>query len=98
MGNGTAGSREPARRHRRGYYFGTAGAATLPTKWDVNQTWVGLSSGPTNSPTDQTVRNPQYNADGTLVQTRLTPQNAGFGAVTAAQAMRSVQLQLRFQF
>ena len=51
-----------------------------------------------NSPTDQTVRNPQYNADGTLVETRLTPQNAGFGAVTAAQAMRSAQLQLRFQF
>ena len=26
------------------------------------------------SPTDQTVRNPQFNADGTLVQTRLQPQ------------------------
>jgi hypothetical protein len=51
-----------------------------------------------NSPTDQTVRNSQYNADGTLVQTRLIPQNAGFGAVTAAQAMRTVQIQLRFQF
>jgi hypothetical protein len=51
-----------------------------------------------NSPTDQTVRNPQYNADGTLNQARLTPQNAGFGAVSAAQAMRTVQVQLRFQF
>ena len=51
-----------------------------------------------NSPTDQTVRNPQYNADGSLVQTRLTPQNAGFGAVTGAQPMRSAQIQLRFQF
>ena len=52
-----------------------------------------------NSPTDQTVRNPQFNADGTLVQSdRLHPQNAGFGAVTAAQAMRTVQVQLRFQF
>ena len=51
-----------------------------------------------NSPTDQTVRNPQFNADGTLVQTRLTPQNAGFGAATGAQAMRTAQLQLRFQF
>jgi len=52
------------------------------------------------SPTDQTVRNPQFNADGTLVQSpnRLIPQNAGFGAVTAAQAMRTVQVQLRFQF
>ena len=51
-----------------------------------------------NSPTDQTVRNPQYNADGSLVQTRLTPQNAGFGAVTGAQPMRTAQIQLRFQF
>ena len=50
------------------------------------------------SPTDQTVRNPQYNADGTLVATRLTPVNAGFGAATAAQAMRTIQVQLRFQF
>jgi hypothetical protein len=51
-----------------------------------------------NSPTDQTVRNPQYNADGTLVSTRLTPANAGFGAVNGAQALRSLQLQLRFAF
>jgi hypothetical protein len=51
-----------------------------------------------NSPTDQTVRNPQFNADGTLVQTRLIPQNAGFGAVTGAQAMRTAQIQLRVQF
>ena len=51
-----------------------------------------------NSPTDQTVRNPQYNADGTLNQTRLTPATAGFGAVTSAQALRSLQLQLRFSF
>ena len=51
-----------------------------------------------NSPTDQTVRNPQYRADGTVDPTRLKPQNAGFGAVTSAQGMRSLQLQLRFQF
>ena len=51
-----------------------------------------------NSPTDQTVRNPQYLADGTVDPARLTPRNAGFGAVTSAQAMRSVQLQLRFSF
>jgi hypothetical protein len=51
-----------------------------------------------NSPTDQTVRNPQFNADGTLNEARVRPQNAGFGAVTAAQAMRTAQLQLRFQF
>jgi hypothetical protein len=50
------------------------------------------------SPTDQTVRNPQYSVDGTLVPTRLTPLNAGFGAALTAQAMRTLQLQLRFQF
>ncbi len=50
------------------------------------------------SPTNQSVRNPQYNADGTLVDTRLTPRTAGFGAVTGAQAMRSVQLQIRYGF
>jgi hypothetical protein len=51
-----------------------------------------------NSPTDQSVRNPQYNADGSLVQSRLTPANAGFGAVTGAQANRSLQLQFRLSF
>jgi hypothetical protein len=51
-----------------------------------------------NSPTDQTVRNAQYLADGTIDATRLKPQNAGFGAVSSAQGMRSLQLQLRFQF
>jgi hypothetical protein len=51
-----------------------------------------------NSPTDQTVRNPQFNADGSPVATRLRPQDAGFGAVTGAQGMRTMQAQIRFQF
>ena len=51
-----------------------------------------------NSPTDQTVRNSQYLANGELDPARLTPRNAGFGAVTGAQAMRSLQLQIRFGF
>jgi len=52
-----------------------------------------------NNPADPiTLRNPQYNADGTLVSTRLTPQTAGAGAVTGAQALRTVQAQLRFTF
>jgi hypothetical protein len=51
-----------------------------------------------NSPTDQTVRNAQYNTDGTLNQARLQPRNAGFGAATGAAALRSLQLQLRFRF
>jgi hypothetical protein len=50
------------------------------------------------SPTDQTVTNPQFDLQGNLVSTRLTPTNAGFGAATAANPMRSVQAQIRFQF
>lgn len=51
-----------------------------------------------NSPTDPTLRNNQYNADGTINTNRLKPQDAGFGAVNSAQAMRSTQLQIRFRF
>jgi hypothetical protein len=50
------------------------------------------------NPTTQVVRNNQYNADGTLNTARLTPRTAGFGAADRAQGMRSVQIQLRFQF
>ena len=50
------------------------------------------------SPTNQTLTNSQYLPDGSLDPARLTPRNAGFGAVTGAQALRSVQLQVRFQF
>jgi hypothetical protein len=50
------------------------------------------------SPTNQTLTNNQYLADGTLNPNRLLPRNAGFGAVTGAQAMRSIQAQVRFQF
>jgi hypothetical protein len=50
------------------------------------------------SPTQQTVRNPQYLADGTVDQTRLLTTSAGFGAATTAQALRSVQIQARFSF
>ena len=51
-----------------------------------------------NSPTDLTVRNAQFNADGTLNQARVKPRDAGFGAASTAQAMRTIQIQLRFQF
>jgi hypothetical protein len=62
-----------------------------------------------NSPTDLTVRNPQFNADGSVVSNRLTPRNAGFGAATGAQNRgpdgantgnynRTVQIAFRFQF
>ena len=63
-----------------------------------------------NSPTDLTVRNPQFNPDGSLVATRLTPRTAGFGAATGAlnrspdggvntgNYNRTIQAQIRFQF
>jgi len=52
-----------------------------------------------NSPTDQTtIRNAQYLSDGTLDPTKLVPRNAGFGAVTGAQPLRSVQAQIRLEF
>ncbi len=51
-----------------------------------------------NNPTSMTLVNNQFNADGSLNQARLTPRTAGFGAATSAQAMRNIQLQLRFQF
>jgi hypothetical protein len=51
-----------------------------------------------NSPTDQTVRNSQFNTDGSLNESRLTPRNAGFGAVTSAAGMRTIRLTARFSF
>jgi hypothetical protein len=50
------------------------------------------------SPTNLTMVNSQFNADGTLNATRLTPRNSGFGAATGARGLRNIQLQLRFQF
>ena len=52
-----------------------------------------------NSPADPTtIRNNQFNADGSLNTARLLPNTAGAGAVTGAQAMRSMQMQVRFIF
>ena len=52
------------------------------------------------SPDNQgTILNNQFNADGSLNTARLLPKfSAGAGAATGAQAMRSMQLQVRFQF
>jgi len=50
------------------------------------------------SPTNLTLLNSQYNADGSLNQARLLPRNAGFGAATAAGDMRSFQGMIRFSF
>ena len=51
-----------------------------------------------DNPTSMTLQNNQFNADGSLNQSRLTPRNAGFGAATTAEALRNIQLQIRFQF
>ena len=52
-----------------------------------------------NSPADpNTLRNNQYGTDGTLNTARITPVNAGAGAATGAQAMRTIQAQIRFTF
>jgi hypothetical protein len=51
-----------------------------------------------NSPTDLTVRNSQYLADGSIDPNRRTPNTAGFGAVSGAAGLRSVQGQIRFTF
>src|SRR5688572_19710343 len=51
-----------------------------------------------NSPTDHTIRNNQFLANGTLNPARLTPENAGYGAAEGALNMRTVQMQIRFQF
>jgi hypothetical protein len=50
------------------------------------------------SPTDMTVVNSQYLADGSLDPNRLTPRTAGFGAATGAQPLRNMLLQVRFGF
>jgi hypothetical protein len=45
-----------------------------------------------------TIVNNQFNADGSLNQARVRPQNAGFGAVNAWQAARTLQAYIRFKF
>lgn len=52
-----------------------------------------------SSPDDPTTaRNLPFDANGNLIESRSTPRNAGFGGVTAYQAPRSVQAQIRFSF
>jgi hypothetical protein len=51
-----------------------------------------------DNPVSQNILNAQYNADGSLNESRRLPRNSGFGAATGAEAMRNLQLQLRFAF
>jgi hypothetical protein len=50
------------------------------------------------NPTDLTIRNSQTLPDGSIDPNRLTPRTAGFGAATNAEALRSMQMQIRFSF
>jgi hypothetical protein len=50
------------------------------------------------SPTDLTIVNSQTLPDGSIDPARRTPRTAGFGAATAAQPMRNLQVQIRFGF
>jgi hypothetical protein len=50
------------------------------------------------NPVDQAIRNSQFNADGSMNASRVRPVDAGFGAATQAQALRTVQMQFRFLF
>jgi hypothetical protein len=51
-----------------------------------------------DNPVAKNILNPQFGADGSLVSTRLTPNTAGFGGATGAQAMRTIRLTARFSF
>ena len=58
-----------------------------------------------NSPTDQTIRNSQFLADGSVNPNRLTPRNAGFGAANNwstnqinGNYQRFIQATIRIQF
>ena len=50
------------------------------------------------SPTNQTIWNPQFLADETVDPNRIKTTAAGFGAVTGAAPLRTIQAQLRFSF
>jgi hypothetical protein len=50
------------------------------------------------NPTDQGIRNSEFLADGSVNPDKTQPKSAGFGAVTSAQNMRTVQLTFRLSF
>ena len=71
------------------YYFGTANASLLPTYWGAHQDWVGLSSGPSNTATDQTwfdwcaTRSiPVYSHIGVVTQDWTTARGQGAAGMT----------------
>ena len=71
-------------------------ATTLFNAVVINARNTTMQLGSPAAPT--TILNSEYNPDGTLNQARLTPTNAGFGAATGAQPMRTFQALFRFTF
>ena len=45
-----------------------------------------------------TIQNSQFNADGSIVASRVRPVDAGAGAANSALPLRTVQMQFRFMF
>ena len=85
--------------------IGLVGHSTLQLRLDLFNAFNAVVINTRNSimqltsPSASTiVTDNQFNPDGTLNAARLTPLNGGFGAATAAQSMRTAQIQLRFQF
>ena len=80
------------------------GARTIQLRLDMfnafNQSAItGRNTSVTlTSPTDQTMQNLPFNADGSVIESRSRPRGAGFGVATGYQNPRTVQAQIRFSF
>jgi hypothetical protein len=80
------------------------GGRQIQFRWDVFNTlnYLQFNGRQTqlqlNSPSDMTVRNSEFLADGTIDPNRVKASNAGFGGATGAAALRSMQMQIRFMF
>ena len=72
--------------------FNTLNAAQFNTGGDFSTTATF------NNPTSMALQNSEFNSSGGINSGRQLPKNAGFGAVTNAAPMRSIQLELRFSF
>jgi carboxypeptidase family protein len=80
------------------------GARSLQLRVDIFNTFnqAGITNRNTAlqlvSPTDQTVRNLPFDANGNLIPSLSLPRGAGFGVATGYQDPRTMQFQLRFSF
>jgi hypothetical protein len=72
--------------------FNTLNAAQFNASGDFS------TSATFNTPAGMVLQNAEFNSSGGINSGRQLPKNAGFGAATAAAAMRSIQLEVRFAF